>query len=155
MFGSVIVPPLTAPLLYSSVKQSTIKTSLFSGVCEPLRVGAGNRILGVPTLPVQVLNIITACWEVASARGEGGCVAWRGIGLDCVFTIPIDLHSEKETQVLGMPLPGAVLQLWGYVAWVRVRSGLSSGSPSRLSRQSPGSEQEESNKAALQALDIC
>lgn len=101
----------------------------------------------MPTLPLQGLNIIPACWEAASACGEGVWVARRGVSLDWVFTVPIDLHSVRGTRVPSTPLPAAVLQPWGHVAWVKVRSGLSGG------LAGPGDE--ESDGAVLQALGIC
>lgn len=66
--------------------------------------------------------------KVTSACGEGGWVARRGIGLGCVFIIPIDLCSERETWVPSTPLPGVEFQPWGHVAWVRLCGGLSGGS---------------------------
>lgn len=50
----------------------------------------------MPALPVKDLNIIPACREVASACGEGGCVAQMEIDPNCLFTTHIHLFTEKE-----------------------------------------------------------
>lgn len=94
----------------------------------------------------------TSLLGIASAHGEGGWVVRRGVDLDCVFTIAIELHSERPKCLACLCLMrcSSSGDVWCGSVWDSLRSGSLSG----LSRQSPGDEREESNRAAFQALDI-
>jgi len=43
-------------------------------------------------------------WEMASARGEGGWVARRGVGLGYVFTLPANRRLERDLGAWHAPV---------------------------------------------------